>query len=374
MLTRKPTLSTDVDLLLQNLPKILTDQIQRPENLIEIIIDLGRLIELRYLDGTTKELSIEGTPSMISLIMGKLSEPGEDNRCGLDHTLHRISVLRNKALEPVGLTIRIGRPFVGNASLIADLLLAGKSVLVVGSPGKGKTSILREAAKILSVDMGKRVVIVDTSNEIAGEGDIPHRAVGKSRRIQVPKSKDQHEVMVEAVENHNPQVVVIDEVSTIEESYAAQTISQRGVQILATAHGNTLFDIIRNKQLSEMVGGVDKVTLSDDTAARRGTQKTVQERIGDPPFDCVVEIHAFDEVAVHLSTADAVDALLADRQVQPELRRVIDGVVRVLIPGRIEPEKTPTYEPEMVEYRTKKQEVREYKQETRSTMKPRRRR
>jgi len=336
MTSKLNAVTNDFNVLLHSLPSSITDYIVDPDNLIEIVVDLQRPVELRFSDDSFIELKTIGTEYLIEEILNEMSEPGVDNRCGLNETLHRISVIQNKNLDIVGMTIRIGKPYVGNAILIADLLEDKKNILLIGPPGRGKTSILREASNILSSELLKRVVIVDTSNEIAGEGNVPHRAVGRSRRLQVPKTKAQHDVMIEAVENHNPHTIIIDEVSTSEEGLAAQTIAQRGVQILATVHGHTLNDLIQNKSLASMVGGINKVTLSDDTARARGCQKTALEREFQPPFDCVVEINAFDEVAVHHNVNESVDAILNGKKVVPELRRLINNEVRILVPYSVE--------------------------------------
>jgi stage III sporulation protein SpoIIIAA len=336
----------DIELLLDTLPNQISDSITDIDTLIEIVVDLGRFVEFRYENDSAYETDILTDRKLINDILSNLSKPNIDNRCGIDGTLHRISVIVNRNEDIIGLTIRIGKPHVGNAKLIEDLLHEGKSLLIVGPPGVGKTSLLREAAKILSVEMQKRVVIVDTSNEIAGEGDVPHLAVGKSRRLQVPRSKNQHEVMIEAVENHMPQVIIVDEVSTNTESLAAQTISQRGVQIIVTAHGNTIEDIIRNKSISELIGGVKTVTLTDEMATKRGTQKTIQEREGNPPFDCIVEIHSHDEIAIHHSTTAVVDAFLTGKKITPETRRIVNGRILKLSEPKIEVknEETNTFE------------------------------
>ena len=326
----------DIDQLLCILPAEITNLLYSCEDLVEIVVDLGRPVEFRYAADQFEETDLIVTQELIDSILAQLSAVGIDNRCGINGTLHRISVIRNKASQVIGLTIRIGKPFAGNAILIDDLLENNKSILVMGAPSKGKTTLLREVAHILSMNNHQRVVIVDTSNEIAGEGDVPHAAVGRSRRLQVAADRSQHMVMIEAVENHNPQVIIIDEVSTEAESKAVLTISQRGVQIVATAHGNTLDNLILNPTLASLVGGIERVTLSDEQATLRGCQKTIHERAQDPPFDCIVEIRAFDEVAIHHSTADSVDALLHGLKVQPEVRRLVGGKVITLIPETIE--------------------------------------
>ena len=333
---KSTTVFDDIDLLFDVLPLSITSKITKIDDLIEIVIDLGRDIQLRYDQDYSEYIDVFVTEKLISDIVANIGQPGIDNRCGIDSTLHRISVLVDKNERIVGMTIRLGKPYVGNAILIDDLLAEKKSILIVGPPSTGKTSLLREAARIMSCTYNRRVVIVDTSNEIAGEGSVPHLAVGTSRRLQVPRRKAQHEVMIEAVENHNPQVIIVDEVSTVDEASAVQTIARRGVEILATAHGNTLDDVIKNKQLTYMLGGIKTVTLSDDVARMRGTQKTVQEREQEPSFDCVVEIRAYDEIAVHSDITKTVDALLNGRAVQPEVRRLIDDKVIIIQRGKIE--------------------------------------
>jgi len=332
---RKKRTESDLDLLLTILPTKIKSMIDDPDSLVEIALDLDRCVELLYLGNRTVITDVVVDLKTLEHIISRVEEPGIDNRSGINGTLHRVSRIVNKKGAPVGLTIRVARPFAGNASLIKDLLEENKSLLLLGSPGTGKTTLLREVARILSSDLGKRVVVVDTSNEIGGEGNAPHPAIGRARRIQVPPTKAQHDVMIEAVENHNPQVIIIDEVSTVEESLAVQTIAKRGVQIIATAHGQVLEDLVLNKPLAGLVGGVKTVTLSDDEAKRRGSQKTVQERETVPPFDCAIEIHAFDELAVHHDIVKAADAILTKKIVKPELRRLLDGEPRVISPSSI---------------------------------------
>ena len=253
---------------------------------------------------------------------------GDDNRAGIERTLHRISVVRNRAGEPIGLTCRVGRAVFGSVRLIDDLIRSGKSVLILGRPGVGKTTILRETARVLADEANKRVVVVDTSNEIAGDGDVPHPAIGRARRMQVANTSLQHKVMIEGVENHMPEVIVIDEMSTELEALAARTIAERGVQLVATAHGNTLANVVSNPTLADLVGGMQTVTLGDIEARRRRTQKTVLERKHDPTFDIVVEIRERNSVAIHPEVGTAVDRMLRGISIPQEARRLqTDGRV-----------------------------------------------
>src|SRR5687768_14237974 len=247
---------------------------------------------------------------------------GDDNRAGIERTLHRISALRNRNGKIVGLTCRIGRAVYGTIEIINDFVETGKSILIMGRPGIGKTTMLREAARVLADDMGKRVVVVDTSNEIAGDGDIPHPAIGKARRMQVRTPNLQHQVMIEAVENHMPEVIVIDEIGTELEAAAARTIAERGVQLIGTAHGNNLDNLMLNPTLSDLIGGIQSVTLGDEEARRRGTQKSILERKAPPTFDVLVEIQSWDRVAVHEKVADTVDALLRGFDAPAEIREL----------------------------------------------------
>ncbi len=260
----------------------------------------------------------EVTREIIDYVVGRIGEFDADNRAGLERTLHRISAIRNRRGHIVGLTCRVGRAVYGTIDIIQDLVESGKSILLLGRPGVGKTTMLREAARILAET--KRVVIVDTSNEIGGDGDVPHPAVGRARRMQVRTPSLQHEVMIEAVENHNPEVIVIDEIGRELEAAAARTIAERGVQLIGTAHGNTIDNILLNPTLADLVGGIESVTLSDEEARRRGTQKTVLERRAPPTFDILVEIQDRERLAVHYDVAASVDAILRGRPLPPQLR------------------------------------------------------
>ena len=268
-------------------------------DLLELVLDLGRTPEARY-EGRALALD-EGeiTRADLAYVAGRIGHFGEDNRAGIARTLHRISAIRNRAGEIVGLTCRIGRAVRGTIAIIQDLVEAGDSILILGRPGVGKTTLLRETARVLADALRRRVVIVDTSNEIAGDGDIPHPAIGRARRLQVPRPAAQHAVMIEAVENHMPQVVVIDEIGTELEAQAARTIAERGVQLVGTAHGNTPENLLRNPTLADLIGGIQSVTLSDEEARRRGAQKSVLERQAPPTFAVLVELQDRDRVAIH---------------------------------------------------------------------------
>ncbi len=288
--------------------------------LIEVVLDLGRRPEARLPESEFVLLDREVTDADIAHVVDKIGTFGDDNRAGIERTLHRISAIRNRSGKIVGLTCRIGRAVYGTIEIINDYVETGKSILIMGRPGIGKTTMLREAARVLADDMGKRVVVVDTSNEIAGDGDIPHPAIGKARRMQVRTPSLQHEVMIEAVENHMPQVIVIDEIGTELEAQAARTIAERGVQLIGTAHGNNLDNLMLNPTLSDLIGGIQTVTLGDEEARRRRTQKSVLERKAPPTFDVIVEIQDRERVMVHSDVSETVDAMLRGDPVAPELR------------------------------------------------------
>ena len=300
----------------------------RIDDLLEVIMDLGRPPSARYVDGEVLLSETEITHADIDYVVTRIGDFDADNRAGMERTLHRISGIRNRRRQVVGLTCRVGRAVYGTIDIIEDIIAEGKSILLLGRPGVGKTTLLREAARILAEQ--KRVVVVDTSNEIGGDGDVPHPAVGRARRMQVREPSQQHEVMIEAVENHNPEVIVIDEIGRELEAQAARTIAERGVQLIGTAHGNTLENIMLNPTLSDLIGGIESVTLSDDEARRRGTQKTVLERRAPPTFDVLIEIQEREKLAVHHDVATAVDSLLRGRLRPPELRyRDESGVINV---------------------------------------------
>lgn len=324
-------ITDDLDALLGVLPPPLVQAVREAndsDNLLEVILDLGRVPTARFVDREVMLSKVEVSHADIDYVVERIGEFDADNRAGLERTLHRISAIRNRRGHIVGLTCRVGRAVYGTTDIIEDLIASGKSLLILGRPGVGKTTQLREAARILAES--KRVVIVDTSNEIGGDGDVPHPAVGHARRMQVATPSLQHEVMIEAVENHNPEVIVIDEIGRELEAAAARTIAERGVQLIGTAHGNTLENLLLNPTLSDLVGGIESVTLSDEEARRRGTQKTVLERRQAPTFDVLIEIQTRDRIAVHRDVAASVDALLRGYPIPPEIRsRDEEGKIHV---------------------------------------------
>ncbi len=323
----------DLDALLAALPpRVAAPLRQGPHlaDLLEVVLDLGRPPEARF-PGREEVLSeLEVSREELGYVIERVGAFGEDNRAGIERTLHRFSALRNRKGDVVGLTCRVGRAVFGTIKIIEDLVQSGQSLLLLGAPGVGKTTMLREVARVLADDFHKRVVVVDTSNEIAGDGDIPHPAIGHARRLQVPKPSLQHAVMIEAVENHMPEVIVIDEIGTELEAAAARTIAERGVQLVGTAHGNTLENLMLNPTLADLIGGIQTVTLGDEEARRRGTQKSVLERKAPPTFSMVVEIQAWDRVAIHPKVDQVVDAILRGLKVTPESRwRDAEGQLRM---------------------------------------------
>jgi len=324
-------ITDDLDVLLGILPGNIVEAVHKAndyDNLLEIILDLGRVPTARYVQGETVLINKEIMRAELDHVVERIGEFDTDNRAGLERTLHRISCLRNRRGHIVGLTCRVGRAVYGTVDIIQDIVESGKSLLILGRPGVGKTTLLREAARILAEL--KRVIVVDTSNEIGGDGDVPHPAVGKARRMQVREPMLQHEVMIEAVENHNPEVIVIDEIGRELEAAAARTIAERGVQLIGTAHGRTIDNLLLNPTLSDLIGGIEAVTLSDEEARRRGTQKTVLERRSPPTFDVLVEIQQRDRFAVHMDIAASVDSLLRGYPLPPEIRsRDAEGKIHI---------------------------------------------
>jgi stage III sporulation protein SpoIIIAA len=319
----------NLDQLLEILPPRIKSSVELGgglDQLVEIVMDLGRLPEARYFDSTKYLTNEPITKEDLALCVKQVGEFGGDNRAGIERTLHRISAIRNRKGEIIGLTCRVGRAVYGTIAMIRDLVETGKSILLLGKPGMGKTTALREIARVLADDLNKRVVIIDSSNEIAGDGDIPHPAIGRARRMQVSRPELQHQVMIEAVENHMPEVIVIDEIGTELEALAARTIAERGVQLVGTAHGNQLANLIKNPTLSDLIGGIQSVTLGDEEMRRRGLpQKSILERKAQPTFDIAVEMWERYRWAVHDDVAGTIDMLLRDRDPGRQIRAVSDA-------------------------------------------------
>ncbi|MFC2060325.1 R3H domain-containing nucleic acid-binding protein [Chloroflexota bacterium] len=316
-------ITDDLDALLNILPPYIRQPLCQQEDvseLLEVVLDLGRPCKARFPQREIVLTPEEVSEEDIDYVTSRTSSFGGDNRAGIERTLHRISAIRNRKGRIIGLTCRVGRAVFGTIKVIEDLIESGKSVLLLGRPGVGKTTMLREVARVLADELNKRVIIVDTSNEIAGDGDIPHPAIGHARRMQVTTPSMQHAVMIEAVENHMPEVIVIDEIGTELEAQAARTIAERGVQLVGTAHGNTLENLMMNPTLSDLIGGIQSVTLGDEEAKRRGTQKSILERMSHPTFDIIVEIQGWDKVAIHPYVGEVVDAVLRGQPTITETR------------------------------------------------------
>jgi len=326
-------ITDDLEMLLDILPRHVRDALNihdSLEELLEVVLDLGRQPEARFPKSFYFLSEDYVTEEDIQYVISRVGEFGKDNRAGIARTLHRISAIRNRGGKIIGLTCRVGRAVFGTISIIRDVVESGKSVLLLGRPGVGKTTMLREMARVLNDQLNKRVVIVDTSNEIAGDGDIPHPGIGRARRMQVQSYDTQHNVMIEAVENHMPEVVVVDEIGTEAEAYASRTIAERGVQLIATAHGVTLENLLMNPTLSDLVGGIQAVTLGDEEARRRGTQKTVLERKAPPTFDVVIEIQQIDHFVIHDNIPKVIDLMLRNMPPQPEVRIREAGEVKIV--------------------------------------------
>ncbi len=325
-------ITDDLDALVDIFPLHIRQPLRRIENLselLEVVLDLGRPPEARFPIQEVVLDEKEVSEADLEYVTSRVSIFGGDNRAGITRTLHRISAIRNRKGKIVGLTCRLGRAVYGTINIIQDLIESGKSTLLLGRPGVGKTTMLRETARVLADDLRKRVVIVDTSNEIAGDGDIPHPGIGRARRMQVTTPSAQHAVMIEAVENHMPEVIVIDEIGTELEATAARTIAERGVQLIGTAHGNTLENLMMNPTLADLIGGIQSVTLGDEEAKRRGSQKSILERKTPPTFNVVVEIQGWDRVSIHPDVATAVDAILRGAPQPKEVRwRNADGEIK----------------------------------------------
>ena len=318
-------LADDLTQLLEILPQFISAPIKqhpKQEQLIEIVLDIGRRPEARFSNGSCYLSYRTIVWQDLDYILKRLGKFSGDNRAGIEKTLHRISSLRNRQGSVIGLTCRIGRAFFGTVSIVRDLLENKKSILLLGRPGVGKTTAIREIARVLSDGMKKRVIIIDTSNEIAGDGDLPHPSIGKARRMQVSSPQNQHQVMIEAVENHMPEIIIIDEIGTELEAAAARTIAERGVQLVGTAHGNALENLIKNPTITDLIGGIQYVTLGDDEAKRRGSSKSILERKAPPTFEIAVEIHDAKTWIIHENIEKSVDLLLEGQPLPLQERKL----------------------------------------------------
>lgn len=325
--TTRRQVTDNLDELLAILPtsiRTILQQHPQLDSLVEVVMDLGRRPEARFPSGAEYLSETPVSQADLQESITRVGDFGGDNRAGIERTLHRISAIRNRRGDVIGLTCRVGRAIFGTIGLIRDLVESGRSILMLGRPGVGKTTALREIARVLADELDKRVVIIDTSNEIAGDGDVPHPAIGRARRMQVSRPELQHQVMIEAVENHMPEVIVIDEIGTELEALAARTIAERGVQLVGTAHGNRLDNLIKNPTLSDLIGGIQSVTLGDEEARRRGSQKSVLERKAPPTFDIAVEMTERQRWVVHEQVAETIDGLLRGKQPTPQVRTVND--------------------------------------------------
>lgn len=311
-----------IDILPIYIKKSLIEQSDNNESLIEIVMDLGRKPEARFSWGHEYLSDRVVSWQDIDYSIKRIGEFSDDNRAGIERTLHRISCIRNRKGLVIGLTCRVGRALFGTINSIRDLLESNDSILILGKPGVGKTTTIREISRIFSEELEKRVVIIDTSNEIAGDNDIPHTSIGRARRMQVKKSELQHKVMIEAVENHMPEVIIIDEIGTELESFAARTISERGVTLVGTAHGNDLESLIKNPTLTDLIGGIQNVTLSDEEAKRRGTQKSIMERKSNSAFQIGIEINERECWVVHRNIEKSVDSILHNQNLNLQHRIV----------------------------------------------------
>ncbi len=330
----------DMEQFLAVLPERARDRLaehRRLSDLVEVVLDLGRLIEARFPDGFEVLGSDPVTREDMELVVANVGEFDRDNRAGIERTLHRISAIRNRHSDVIGLTCRVGRAVQGTIDIVRDVIETGDSILFMGPPGIGKTTKLREVARVLASEMQRRVVIVDTNNEIAGDGDIPHPAIGRARRMQVPNGRKQHDIMIQAVENHMPEVIIVDEIGNEAEAAAARTIAERGVQLVATAHGNEIQNLMANPTLCDLIGGIEAVTLGDDEARRRGCQKVVLERRAQPTFEIAVQLESLHRLAIHHDVATTVDRLLLGKVAEPEVREVrSDGRVEVVARAQLE--------------------------------------
>jgi len=360
-----PAASEELDALFNILPTAIASAIrERPaDSLVDIVLDLGRVpkvhVEEETKDGR-RRIKAHALPLPlvtevdIQTVLGGIGTLSADNRAGIPHTLHRVSALRARDGSVIGFTMRVGRVVYGSLKLMGDIVSSGKSVLLVGAPGVGKTTVLREMARVLSDEYHKRVMVVDTSNEIAGDARIPHSGIGSARRIEVPTPNKQALVMLEAVQNHTPEVIIVDEIGSRDEVVSMQAIAHRGVRLVATVHGTSLWQVVNNPSVCALIGGVHPVILSDAEAKLRESKKTVMQRQHPPVYDVAIEITSRSSWVVYPDVAVAVDNMLlrngeAMTRKQPTVK-VLAAQRRELVrqPNGTEVTRVLPYEPELL--------------------------
>lgn len=284
-----------------------------PAGVEELFVHVGQEVEVRGSGGWVIQLP---PPSAAELqhMMKQIGRFGSDGRACVANTAHRASVWRGRHGEPLGVTLRVGRYVPGAARALLPLAQRG-SLLILSKAGMGKTTLLRDLAAALAQgpDM-PRVTVVDTSNEIGGDGPIPLPYLGRCRRIQVASREAQSQVMTEVLQNHTPDYVIVDEIATVAEAEAAWSISQRGVHLIGTCHGEHLEGLLQNRALNMLVGGTAQAFLSnEERRLRNKTRKSVLERPFSSPFPFVVELHERNRGHLYVDVNKAVDLILDEQ-------------------------------------------------------------
>ncbi|EPY22109.1 R3H domain-containing protein [Strigomonas culicis] len=300
--------------LLSLLPAALREAlVQHPDFALstveEFFVHVGQDVEVRGDDWVVRL----PPPSLDDLhqLLARVGRFGADGRGCVPGTAHRVSVWRGRRGESLGVTLRVGRYVPNAAKALLPLALQG-SVLILSKAGKGKTTLLRDLSSSLAHEASMpRVTVVDTSNEIGGDGPLPMAFLGRCRRLQVARREDQGRSMIEVIQNHSPEFLVVDELANAEEADAAWSIAQRGVNLVGTCHGERLADLLQNRALNLLVGGAAHAFLSnEERRLRNKTKKTILERPHVSPFDFVVELHTRSKGHLYHDVNRAVDLLL----------------------------------------------------------------